>query len=1262
MKFKRVLQVSPFVIIGAFFSAWFLRARVAFAPVPFFVLWGRLNAIVSESFMHLFGMRVWQNHGRLYTDLHTYDLEATYHSGYILLAVIIMSFAILFLRRYRIVAAICMLGSSVATVLCFNVIRIVFIVRFGPPPDTVGMTSLLSDSQMVLAILVVLFTGLHFLLIESAILVHRQKLAPIPGTEVGALSELPPFWHQVMRRYRNIYVLVPLLVLLAAIAYMNRPARRLAIYSELAVNMSAQGEYDPALQLARQVALYRPEDVQWQLQIARMQILAGRPTAALETIEGVSRDAEKEKILAPYRQELGLLTAYAQVLLDNLAAAEETIDALKTAADDDPIWSFIFLELALAMQRQERVFTNAPAASTLYSLRSRLQPALPLLARSGKWRVFLETTRGFPVDEVSFPVRILQALAHFQLSDRGMAAEVVHFGLGQNPAAAELIYPCFLLAYLTPTEWEPRLAALLRRIIQTTARAEDLLLVIDAAFAMHRADLGWVAYRKLHAYHPAYAQLVVALYADRWFLMRSNALGYPSDSSGDVLNVYPFVLLGTNLAPYQWDVENVPHLHDAIAFGGDASAWKQAARKEAIRSLGQVRADVLNDNPYLRLYYAIVLEEEGEMGAAYQQYSTLAGASIRFKALADYNCARLDDLQGRSWEAYVRQRHVLGAVDALPPKVVTGVSGLSAIPVLDQASQWATQIPSLLQLISLQWKNRLYLSALSTAREGVRRFPDDPLLRTMLADILMQFGNDGEALHVLEHTTAHRVPTTDILEAEALALTGRNVGLARYRRQRLLSPGMNLSREASPQRLPPAENILIRREMMTSEEWEPIARNPLFPLYDAARQDLSSAPDYLSWLSLARTRLEQAEAMWGLMLLMHRQGRNEEAVEAARLAVVANPGEPTLWLEYFRMAPIAIAVQHIDTARHYCPDHPGLWLAALVLACHPEATEADEKALYRLTREVQAAPERFPVDTLVRAADFLWRIKKYSEARILIDQCRGRERGLLAAHLLGLEAAEMMGNRVLALEHSESAIAATEQAGPELYARFVKNQLDYGGLTTDSSTLHALRQLRTAEPENPFWAEILGYVRYQRGGGEIIEAGLAMQDAIAAGSTNRLPFLIAADGYQRMNRARDAAQVLREGLSNYPDDLMLLNNLAYILAMHPDTAADAMEWENKLAPHVETNPEVRDTWAFVLLRNGDYAAARRLLAQNIRVLSPDSRLWFRSQVNLAEVVWRQGQPQVAQSMLEQLLRGARNIPDADVLVANRLLVRINASR
>ena len=65
---------------------------------------------------------------------------------------------------------------------------------------------------------------------------------------------------------------------------------------------------------------------------------------------------------------------------------------------------------------------------------------------------------------------------------------------------------------------------------------------------------------------------------------------------------------------------------------------------------------------------------------------------------------------------------------------------------------------------------------------------------------------------------------------------------------------------------------------------------------------------------------------------------------------------------------------------------------------------------------------------------------------------------------------------------------------------FVDNPHDR--IDVDPEMIEALQNLRREEPSNPLWAEMLGYVRFRRGGWEIVDALSQMTDALSRGAQN----------------------------------------------------------------------------------------------------------------------------------------------------------------
>ncbi len=1254
MTSKRVLQVSAVTLGGVLLIIWFTYGRILVLPETIIEPWAYRNAQVTEWCMHLLRMPVWADHTVLRTDLYAYDIRVGYHSAGAMLTALVLSIAIACWKRYRGFALFYMITASCTVTWFTNILRIILIIQFGPAPTTTTMTDLLRDTTVMHAILTMIIVWTNMMVIDSHRHTQQQKSPPLPGAETGAFSEIPPFWHRVFRRHRHLYLFVPTLLLVALVGYAGRTQRRLVLWKQLVRDMAAQGYHEYALNLGHTLTPLQQNDTAWQLQLSRIMLLANRPEAAQEVLTEIERQA----LRAGHGAEHALLYAYAQMLQQNEKETHGAIQKLHRYATQDPIWQIIFLELAMASGNQDDILVHAPLAVQADTERERIRPAIPALQYSGTWRTLLDSTRWITWEATPLETLRMQIMAQLQLGQTSAAAERTQFALQRYPGEIGLIAPVLVFMHNTPTEWEPRFTRLIQQAIHNHAAPAERLAIIHAAFAAKRPDLAWQAYQKLRNDDPncLYADLALIRYAERWFRFRNHYLRLPAPATTATTDVYPYILLGRHIPLFTSSLPAIPHSGEFALLLQDED-WMQR-RKEGTLARIQENPTVLTEQPVLRLHYAALLENTGNLEKAYQQFSLLAQEHPTYHALALHHRARLAAQTSTPWHGYQLLRTILTDAAPLTPEALSQAIEKAQPQAIAFKDQSVHQLPLITQLIHLQWESRQYLAALATAREGLRRFPESTTLRTMTADMLLQANMPDQALKLLQDTTSRRTPETDALEAEALIATQRFSALPTFRRQRLLPPQATTPQNPD-ERLPPAEYVLspILPEQILL--LPPSTNNPIHHLFQHVQEHPERDIDFEAWLHTPETRLQQAEAMHLLSSLLHTQSRSDLARQAAQFAVFANPHDPWLWQSYLRST-----TEHqpwISLARTFCPEDPELWLAELVWYARDQKNKDPFMAIQRLMDEALES-ETFTVEARVRAADFLWRGGQYDQATILIESFFGKERGLLAAHLLGMEAAERRGRQGRALHHIEAAIEAAGEAAPELYARFIKRIVRQGDIPSDSNIIHALRNLHEAEPDNLFWTELLGYTRYQRGGANVIEAGQKMQRAIQAGSTNRVVFLIAAEGLRRLNRTSDAANILQQGLEIMPEDPVLLNNTAYILATNPATAEQALAYMDALKPLAETDPVIRETLAFVLLRNDQLDEARALLARNLQETPPDSLSWFRSQMHISEIVWRQGRREIAISMLEQLLRGARNIPDEDILNANRLLLRFSTTR
>jgi tetratricopeptide (TPR) repeat protein len=238
------------------------------------------------------------------------------------------------------------------------------------------------------------------------------------------------------------------------------------------------------------------------------------------------------------------------------------------------------------------------------------------------------------------------------------------------------------------------------------------------------------------------------------------------------------------------------------------------------------------------------------------------------------------------------------------------------------------------------------------------------------------------------------------------------------------------------------------------------------------------------------------------------------------------------------------------------------------------------------------------------------------------------------------------------------AINASITPLPTLFENLVILKYANDEMDADSEMVNALRDLRNSDPKHPLWPQMLGYIRFRRGGKEILDAQFEMNTAIAGGATNLTPYIIAAEVSRLLRNQDQSVRTLRHALNMHPGNLVALNNLAFTLAQEGTNMTEALSLLPELIPAAAKDPRIRDTVALVYLRNGKIERARETIKQNLQDATPGSPLWFRCQTHLAEIAWKQGSDQTAISMLDQILRSSRNIPDEDILAANTLFTRI----
>ena len=190
---------------------------------------------------------------------------------------------------------------------------------------------------------------------------------------------------------------------------------------------------------------------------------------------------------------------------------------------------------------------------------------------------------------------------------------------------------------------------------------------------------------------------------------------------------------------------------------------------------------------------------------------------------------------------------------------------------------------------------------------------------------------------------------------------------------------------------------------------------------------------------------------------------------------------------------------------------------------------------------------------------------------------------------------------------------------------------------------------------------MLGYVRFHRGGLELIDASLDMNAALESGATNRIAYLVAAEAARLIGHRERAADILRTGLDVYPHDLAMLNNLAFSLAEEGE-AGQALNVLPELQRLGRGDPNVLDTIATIYLRAGMPKQGQTTAQAMIDAVDFGTPLWFRARLHLADAAMQQEEQQAARAILEELFRHTRDIPNTDIVTAMRLLAQCVADR
>lgn len=1228
---------------------------------PFQLAMQELSVRGSEWLLHVFNVRVWADGLVLRTELTTCEVPEWCSGMRTATTVFLLGLGLGMIKRLRWYGCAIFVAAAVFQALVLNIIRISAVAVLTPKLSQVTSAEFLHNTMnvVVVAAALVVYAELSFL--ER----HRRKKstrAAEPHYEHDRLiTKHPPFWKSIINHRRIILLVLVLTVLSAGVGYKSRPYHRMEMIGDLVTSLINLERYEEAEKAVDIVSAFWPEDDEWMFTRIRILLARKKYQEVLTALDDLPARDPARKV------QKEVLRAYSLMGLGRLDEAADIVSRLpRDTRENDPRVGMILAEMGFRSDDPESVASHVVTASRWQPNTPRIRMLYPYLRTYRKWDAIAKSDIKQPFSE---PAQALSAAeAYMNLNQAPMVATMVIQAMKDWPTDIRVLEPLFFLAIKhTHPKWEQYFSMHLRRSVAPVTDPEVIYPLFDRCFRLSRPDLAWFLCRHIQECAPQHPvlPLVVTRFGAEWFLFRRRFLGFAAGRSTDTIDVADIIRAGACFAMWQPDAEQIPFGNELMA--GDLTRVRKEHLRKAIAMFAPL-ADSGTLSISLHYEYVWALEVSSGVDAARDELKRLVALHPSEEDNARIRLSEVYE-DAAEWESvYETLRGYLG----------------SRVPRID----------AVLRLCQAQRMLRLGIGALHTAREAVRLFPDSTRAATMLADVLMTQDSNEEALMVLARPRRWHDRDVDIMMAQVLQKTQRFGAADAVRRStmlpRTLLPGSGNQRMF----LAPAElSVLWHRVSLPSRSdfdknaaavrrtlrmaTSPFLRKMLGRWTECYTEGCTGTLSELEWWSsCGRDNIERAIALNQYTLLLCHQRKYDAARAAAEEAVKHLPGTPILWHIL-----ISLADGDRETIRHArtaCPDDSEIWLADLVTGTLPETAgpatakehplgipnEAlpEDEVIRQLENIVKAKSPVFPAAAMARGGEYLYRIGMERAASIAARDASDRALTLLPAHVLAVKCALVERDKEWALSATKLAIDASLNPPPIFFRKLIELRTEGRQIPVDSEIIEALRNLRRKDPDNPLWAEMLGYVRFKRGGWEIVEALSEMSDALEKGARSKSTYVIAGECARLLGNFERAEELIRRGLSLYPDDIALRNNLAFVLVHRPDGIEEATSMAEALSSERPDDIEIMDTLAVIYLHAGRFDVARDIVNSILDKTDEGAAPWFRAKTHLADIALQMREPEQAIDILTDLLRSAEGIPDADLLKANDLFVQARVTK
>ncbi|MDD4869533.1 MAG: archaeosortase/exosortase family protein [Kiritimatiellae bacterium] len=1244
----------------------------------------KISVTCSEWFLQILNVRVWADGFVLYTGLNTFEIPEWCSGMRTATTVFLLAIGLGVLNRLKWYECVIMVILSLFQAVVLNILRIVVMITLAPTTGSWSGLNFLHNTAGIIVLAAAFITCFEISYWKRK---GRKTLPAGQETDLRKghiLVGFPPFWSWVLEHKILIVITMASIILVPGLIYKSRPSHKVEMIKDVASTLRDTGALETAEKAARVAQKLFPDDNDWNLTIVRLLIIRQKYEEALTELDRMGKSPPV------YDLEKDILKSYSLMALQRMQEAVTLIQKFpEEVRNKDPRVTMILAEMAFHARKADDVAKYVVIASGWHPNISRIRALYPFLRAYRKWRAIANSDLPIPYNNSSQCLSAIEA--YMNLNNVPVVASMTQQAMTAWPDDLRILEPLFFLALKrSEGKWENSFTQHFKKCVNAMNTPDTMHVFFSKCFQLGRPDLAWFLYEKIAVIDPTHPSLYMSAvtHGESWFTFRKRFLGISTPIEEEMIDLKSILLFSSSFPSWRRLFDHIPLAKELTV--KDTIKVRQTLLARALKEF-EKRNAAGKLSLSMQYEYAYALEKGGFPQKAIEIINMISSANPETKGRNISILAEIYERMGDWQNVYEILRNT---------------------PNSDNPD-----LSSLLRLCQAQLELKLNLAAFHTAKETVRRFPDAVQGIHGLVITLITLDSPEEALFILSKPRLRRDLKLDITEAEILFRTQRYKEAVEYCRTIFL-PGMNIPSDARQDAiLPAAEAALIWHKISIPSENNfktnavslrkliPSAKSPYMrklmnlwiECYD--KRCTANTDDLAKWLSCGRDNVEKAVALNQLTLLLCHENKFNDALNIAGKAVKYLPNSPLLWKILIGLSNADMKV--INAARRLCPDDPDIWLAELVAktkeqkpGVRSQKTESKQTGIKESGQEqtpwaeetvirhfsepsgnsrstvVSTVFSNFPPATVARAGEYLLG-KGYNKAAVMAcHDAVKRARGLLPIYLLGIKCALIEKDKAWTADCTTQAIKASLHPASILYREMVLAKSKEKSVTIDNDILEALKKLRLDEPGNPLWAQMLGYVRFMRGGWESADALSQMTTAIDAGATNKIPFFIAAEAARQLGNHQRAADLLRKGLKNHPNDIRMLNNLVFTLAMSPQQTStdssstltpqqEALQMIPDLLSRAGNDLHILDTVAVAYIRSGKYKNAEPIITEILRQSENGSPLWFKAKLHLADIALKNGNQTEAESTLKEILRKSHGIPDEDIITANKLLMEIS---